>query len=102
MGARLKAPTPAFFKKIRTIGLIVGGIGAALLASPVALPAALAAAAGYLFTAGAVIAAVCQVTTPAETSTIPIVTASEKAVDKLVDSVNAEREQQSIDKSNTK
>lgn len=60
---RMQAPTPKFFKKLRGFGLIVGGVGAALLASPVALPAIIVTIGGYLLTAGSVIAAVCQTTT---------------------------------------
>lgn len=63
---RLKAPTPVFFKKLRTVGLILGAVGAAILASPVALPAIVVTAGGYLFTAGSCIAAVCQTTTTDE------------------------------------
>lgn len=101
VGARIKAPTPAFFRKLRTIGLIIGGVGAALLASPVALPAAILSAAGYLFTAGTVIAAVCQVTTPAETSTVDLNSNTDKAVEKLVDSVNADRQKDLVDTQKT-
>lgn len=60
---RMQAPTPKFYKKLRSLGLIVGGIGAALLASPVTLPAIIVTIGGYLLTAGSVIAAVCQTTT---------------------------------------
>jgi ABC-type xylose transport system permease subunit len=57
---RFKAPTPSFFKKIRTIGLTIGAVGAALLAAPITLPAALVTLAGYLATAGLVASAVSQ------------------------------------------
>lgn len=59
---RIAAPTPKFFKTLRKIGLIVGGVGAAIVAAPFALPAAIVGAAGYLITAGAVIAAVSSTT----------------------------------------
>ncbi len=59
---RAKAPTPKFFKKVRTIGLILAGAGGALLAAPIALPAGLAALGGYLTVAGTVMTAVSQVT----------------------------------------
>jgi hypothetical protein len=62
IGERLNAPTPPFFKKIRTIGLLIGAIGAAIVASPVVLHAIVASAAGYLITAGAVIVSVSSVT----------------------------------------
>ncbi len=55
---RVKAPTPKFFKKVRTIGLTLGAVGAALLAAPVALPPLVVTLAGYLVTAGLVAGAV--------------------------------------------
>jgi hypothetical protein len=55
---RITSPTPKFFKKVRKIGLILGGIGGAILAAPVALPLALTTVAGYLATAGIVASAV--------------------------------------------
>ncbi|MGK9121010.1 hypothetical protein [Olivibacter jilunii] len=55
---RIKAPTPKFFKKIRTIGLTLGAIGAALLTAPITLPATVVTIAGYLATAGIVASAI--------------------------------------------
>jgi ABC-type xylose transport system permease subunit len=55
---RLSAPTPAFFKKIRTIGLTLGAIGGALLSAPLSLPAVVTTIAGYLVAAGLVASAV--------------------------------------------
>ena len=63
---RLQAPTPKFFMVLRRVGLVLAGVGAAIAASPVALPTAVVAAAGYLMTAGAVAAAVSQLTTRSE------------------------------------
>jgi uncharacterized membrane protein HdeD (DUF308 family) len=57
---RVKAPTPSFFKTLRTIGLALAAIGGAILASPIALPAGLVAAAGYIVLAGGVVSAVSQ------------------------------------------
>ncbi|MDX2190414.1 MAG: hypothetical protein SFY32_11170 [Bacteroidota bacterium] len=57
---RAKAPTPKFFKILRTVGLSLAAIGGSLLAAPVALPAGLVAVAGYLTVAGGVIGAVSQ------------------------------------------
>ena len=57
---RVKAPTPSFFKTLRTIGLALAAIGGAILASPIALPAGLVAAAGYVALAGGVVTAVSQ------------------------------------------
>ncbi len=57
---RVKAPTPKFFKTLRTIGLALAAVGGALLATPAALPAGLIAAAGYVALAGGVLTAVSQ------------------------------------------
>ena len=57
---RVKAPTPSFFKTLRTIGLALAAIGGAILASPIALPAGLIAAAGYVALAGGVVTTVSQ------------------------------------------
>jgi uncharacterized membrane protein HdeD (DUF308 family) len=57
---RVKAPTPKFFRTLRTIGLALAAIGGAILASPIALPAGLVAAAGYIALAGGVVSAVSQ------------------------------------------
>ena len=65
---RVKAPTPRFFKTLRTIGLTLAGIGGAILAAPVAVPAALITIAGYITLAGGVITAVSQ--TAVDTDTI--------------------------------
>jgi ABC-type xylose transport system permease subunit len=59
---RWKAKTPNFWKKVQKIGLAVGAIGGAILTAPISLPAAVITTAGYLVTAGAVTAAVSQLT----------------------------------------
>lgn len=59
---RAKAPTPKFFKILRTIGLSIAAAGGAILAAPIALPAGIVALGGYLVTGGAVLSAVSQVT----------------------------------------
>ena len=59
---RAKAPTPKFFKILRTIGLALLGISGSVIAAPVALPAAVVTAAGYIAIAGGVMSAVSQVT----------------------------------------
>lgn len=59
---RAQAPTPEFFRVLRTIGLALLAAGAAVVAGPVAVPAAVATVAGYLTVAGGVLAAVSQVT----------------------------------------
>lgn len=57
---RLQAPTPKFFKVLRTIGLSLAAAGGALLAAPVALPVGLVSLGGYLIVAGSVATAVSQ------------------------------------------
>ena len=59
---RVKAPTPKFFKTIRTIGITLAAIGGAVIAAPVALPTAIISVAGYLMVAGGVLSAVSQIT----------------------------------------
>ena len=60
----MKAPTPKFFRVLRTIGLALAAAGGALLAAPVALPAAVITVAGYLAVAGSVATAVSQTAIP--------------------------------------
>jgi len=66
---RVKAPTPSFFRTLRTIGLALAAIGGAILASPIALPAGLVAAAGYIVLAGGVVSAVSQTTVDTNSNT---------------------------------
>ena len=57
---RILADTPRFFKRLRNIGLALGAIGAAIIGAPVALPAIVVTAGGYLVTAGLVAAGLSQ------------------------------------------
>ncbi len=57
---RMNRGTPHFFKKLQRIGLTMAAAGAAIIASPVAIPALLVKVAGYLAVAGAVAGAVSQ------------------------------------------
>ena len=57
---RVKAPTPKFFQTLRTVGLSLAAVGAAILASPLALPAVVITVAGYLTLAGTVASVVSQ------------------------------------------
>lgn len=57
---RAKAPTPKFFKTLRTIGLALCAAGGAIMAAPVAIPAAIVIAASYVIVAGGVLTAVSQ------------------------------------------
>lgn len=63
---RMGAPTSGFFKKIRTIGLILAAVGGAIIAAPVSLPAIVVTLAGYLTVAGGVMTAVAQSTVEGE------------------------------------
>ena len=64
---RAKAPTPKFFRILRSIGLALLGLSGSVAAAPVLLPAAVVSAAGYAAVAGSVLSAVSQLTvdTPA-------------------------------------
>jgi hypothetical protein len=57
---RVMAPTPKFFRLIRTIGVVIGLVGASILASPVVLPAAIVTVGGYLVLAGSIATGVAQ------------------------------------------
>lgn len=59
---RAAAPTPKFFKTLRTIGLILAAVSGAVLTAPVTLPAGVVSLAGYLAVGGGVLSAVSQVT----------------------------------------
>lgn len=59
---RVKAPTPKFFKVLRTVGLVLATISGTLLAAPIALPVAAVTAITYVGVAGAVATAVSQLT----------------------------------------
>ncbi len=61
LAERALADTPRFFVKLRNIGLALAGISAALLASPVALPALVTTIASYLGVAATVASAISQV-----------------------------------------
>jgi ABC-type xylose transport system permease subunit len=66
IGKRLLAPTPSFFQKVRKWGLIIGGIGAAIIAAPITLPSIIVTVAGYLAVAGTVAVAVSQAATTSD------------------------------------
>ena len=57
---RLLSPTPAFFRKLRTVALALTAVSGVLLAAPIALPVIVVHVAGYLAVAGGVATAVCQ------------------------------------------
>lgn len=60
---RATAPTPKFFKVLRTIGLALAAVGGTILAAPVALPAIVITIGGYVAVAGGVLTAASQLTT---------------------------------------
>lgn len=59
---RFKAQTPKFWKKVQKLGLTLGAIGGVIIASPIALPAAVISVAGYMVVAGGVTATLSQLT----------------------------------------
>ena len=61
---RAIAPTPKFFRILRSIGLVFLAISGTIIAAPVALPVALVSVAGYVAVAGGVISAISQLTSP--------------------------------------
>jgi len=63
---RAKAPTPKFFKVLRTVGLALVAVGGAILTAPVALPAIVTTLGGYVAVAGGVVTAVSQLTTESD------------------------------------
>jgi hypothetical protein len=65
---RMQAPTPKFFRVLRTVGIALATAGGTLLASPVALPAVVLTIASYVSVAGAVMTAVSQTAVESEES----------------------------------
>ena len=59
---RAKAPTPKFFRILRSIGLALLAISGTVIAAPVVLPVVIVSVAGYMAVAGGVITAVSQMT----------------------------------------
>lgn len=57
---RMTSKPPKWFRYIRNAGIILASASAAILASPVALPAALITLAGYCAVSGAVASAIAQ------------------------------------------
>ena len=62
MKNRLTSNTPKFFRVLRTIGISLAAVGTALVAAPVAIPAAVVTLGGYLILGGTIAAAVSQAT----------------------------------------
>jgi uncharacterized membrane protein HdeD (DUF308 family) len=63
---RVLAPTPKWFKVLRTVGIALASVGGIIIASPVALPVGLVSAAGYLVLGGSIISVVSQTAVKSE------------------------------------
>lgn len=59
---RATAPTPKFFKVLRTVGLALAAVGGTILTAPITLPVAIVSIGGYVAVAGGVLTAVSQLT----------------------------------------
>ena len=57
---RVTAPTPKWFKIIRSIGITLTAVGGAILTAPIALPATIVTVGGYLILGGTVATAIAQ------------------------------------------
>lgn len=68
---RMQAPTPKFFRVLRTIGIALATAGGTLLAAPMSVPAIVLTIAGYATVAGSVLTAVSQATVVHETDEEP-------------------------------
>jgi len=66
IGKRCQAKTPPFFKKLRTVGMVIVAVGTTIIAAPVVLPTAVVTMGGYLILGGSVMAAVSQAAVPEE------------------------------------
>jgi hypothetical protein len=60
LAERVKAPTPKWFKILRTLGIALASVGGVIIASPIALPVGLVSAAGNLVLGGSIISVVSQ------------------------------------------
>lgn len=63
---RIQAPTPKWFKILRTVGIALASVGGVIIGSPVALPVGLVSAAGYLVLGGSIISVVSQTAVQSE------------------------------------
>jgi uncharacterized membrane protein HdeD (DUF308 family) len=57
---RVTAPTPKWFKIIRTVGITLTAVGGAILTAPVALPATVVTVAGYVMLGGTIASVIAQ------------------------------------------
>jgi uncharacterized membrane protein HdeD (DUF308 family) len=63
---RTMAPTPKWFRILRTVGIALASVGGVIIASPIALPVGLVSAAGYLVLGGSIISVVSQTAVKSE------------------------------------
>ena len=68
---RTLAPTPKWFKILRTVGIALASVGGIIIASPIALPVGLVSAAGYLVLGGSIISVVSQTGVKSEEESEP-------------------------------
>jgi uncharacterized membrane protein HdeD (DUF308 family) len=59
---RAKAPTPKFFRILRSVGLGLLALSGTILTAPIAIPVAIVTVAGYAAVVGGVLSAVSQIT----------------------------------------
>lgn len=59
---RWLSKTPKFWKKVQRVAIVASAVGAAIIAMPIALPAAIITASGYLLAIGGVAATLSQLT----------------------------------------
>lgn len=59
---RATAPTPKFFKVLRTLGVTLAAVGGTIVAAPITLPIVVATIGGYLAVVGGVLTATSQLT----------------------------------------
>jgi len=71
LAERVLAPTPKWFKVLRSIGLALLAISGTVVAAPIVLPATVVAVAGYMAVAGGVISAVSQMTVDQDVLKVP-------------------------------
>ena len=63
---RVLAPTPKWFKILRTIGITLASVGGIIIASPIALPVGIVSAAGYFVLGGSILSVVSQTAVQSE------------------------------------
>ena len=68
---RVQAPTPKWFKILRTVGIALASVGGIIIAAPVSLPVGLVSAAGYLVLGGSIISVVSQTAVKTEETPEP-------------------------------